>query len=106
MPKMTQDDLVVELWESLHNPTYEEGKNFLEILEKLLTNKNNNSIINTDKKERRLKKMSLEKAIKSGKEHRKDYRYDYAKSVDKQCRNHGSCSWCRENRLHKFKKVY
>lgn len=48
--------------------------------------------------------MSLEKAIKSGKEHRKDYRYNYAKSVDKQCRNHGECSWCRENRLHKFKK--
>lgn len=28
MPRMTQDDLVVELWESLHNPTYEEGKIF------------------------------------------------------------------------------
>ena len=39
MPKMTQDDLVVELWESLHNPTYEEGKIFLEILKKVLTNK-------------------------------------------------------------------
>lgn len=38
MPRMTQDDLVVELWESLHNPTYEEGKNFLEVLEKVLTN--------------------------------------------------------------------
>ena len=46
--------------------------------------------------------MSLLKAIKSGKEHRKLYRG--AKAVDKSCRNHGSCPYCRDNRLHKFNK--
>lgn len=51
--------------------------------------------------------MSLDKAIKSGKEHRKEfgkYKKNYAKSVDYSCRNHGDCIWCKENRLHKFKK--
>lgn len=46
--------------------------------------------------------MSLDKAITSGKEHRKQYRG--AKAVNNQCRNHGSCPFCRENRLHKFKE--
>ena len=46
--------------------------------------------------------MSLEKAIKYKKEHRKEY-YG-AKKVDKSCRNHGSCLWCEENRLYKVKK--
>lgn len=46
--------------------------------------------------------MGLEKAIKSGKEHRKEYRK--SKAFDKSCRNHGDCIYCRENRLHKFKK--
>ena len=46
--------------------------------------------------------MSLDKAIKSRKEHRK--RYYGTKSIDPSCRNHGSCPVCRENRLHKFKK--
>ena len=44
--------------------------------------------------------MSLDKAIKHGKEKRKPYRK--AKAVDATCRNHGSCPWCKENRLHKF----
>ena len=43
--------------------------------------------------------MSLDKAIKSGKEHRKEFRG--AKAVDCSCRNHGDCSWCKENRLYK-----
>ena len=43
--------------------------------------------------------MSLDKAIKHGKEHRKEY--TGAKSVDKTCRNHGSCAWCEENRMKK-----
>lgn len=43
--------------------------------------------------------MSLNKAIASGKEHRKQYRG--AKAVDCTCRNHGSCDWCKENRLYK-----
>lgn len=46
--------------------------------------------------------MSLDKAIKSGKEHRK--KYYGAKAIDKTCRNHGSCPVCRENRLHKYEK--
>lgn len=47
--------------------------------------------------------MSLDKAIAHGKEKRKPYRG--AKAVDPTCRNHGSCVWCRENRLHKFRAV-
>ena len=41
----------------------------------------------------------LDKAIKSGKEHRKPY--CGAKAVSKQCRNHGGCEWCLSNRLKK-----
>lgn len=47
--------------------------------------------------------MSLDKSILHHKEHRKAYgksRGTYAKSVDQNCRNHGSCSWCRGNRLY------
>lgn len=46
--------------------------------------------------------MSLDKSIKSGKEHRK--RYSGAKAIDKTCRNHGSCPVCRDDRLYRFKK--
>lgn len=46
--------------------------------------------------------MSLDKAIKSGKEHRKPYKG--AKAVDRTCRNHGSCPYCKGNRLHKSRK--
>lgn len=46
--------------------------------------------------------MSLDKAIIHGKEHRKQY--EGAKSIDKTCRNHGSCSWCRGNRTWKNNK--
>lgn len=46
--------------------------------------------------------MSLDKAIEHGKEKRKQY-YG-AKAVDRTCRNHGSCDWCKGNRLYKFKK--
>lgn len=42
--------------------------------------------------------MSLDKAIKSGKEHRKPYRR--SKSIDRSCRNHGSCDYCLGNRTH------
>ena len=45
--------------------------------------------------------MSLDKAIKHGKEHRKPY--SGSKAIDKTCRNHGGCPWCEENRLHKFR---
>lgn len=40
----------------------------------------------------------LDKAIQSGKEHRKPYRG--FKRIDKSCRNHGSCGWCLGNRMH------
>ena len=43
--------------------------------------------------------MALDKEIKSGKENRKPYRK--SKAIDCTCRNHGSCPWCKENRLHK-----
>lgn len=46
--------------------------------------------------------MSMDKAIASGKEHRKPYKG--AKAIDATCRNHGSCEWCKGNRLHKFLK--
>lgn len=46
--------------------------------------------------------MSLEKAIKYGKEKRKQY-YG-SKRFDHTCRNHGSCKWCEGNRTFKNKK--
>lgn len=45
--------------------------------------------------------MSLDKAIKHGKEHRKPY--TGSKAIDGTCRNHGGCPWCEENRKHKFR---
>lgn len=45
--------------------------------------------------------MSLDKAIKHGKEKRKPYRG--SKQFDPACRNHGSCTYCRENRQHKMR---
>ena len=47
--------------------------------------------------------MSMDKAIKHGKEHRKEYRG--SKAVDAWCRNHGRCVWCKKNRLHKIQKL-
>lgn len=46
--------------------------------------------------------MSLDKAIKHKKEHRKPYRKE--KAVDSHCRNHGECPWCQGNRRYKHKK--
>ena len=43
--------------------------------------------------------MSLDQAIKHGKEHRKPYHG--RKAVDIWCRNHNYCWICRKNRLHK-----
>lgn len=46
--------------------------------------------------------MSLDKAIKFGKEHRRPY---YGSKVFcGSCRNHGGCPWCEENRKYKFLK--
>lgn len=45
--------------------------------------------------------MSLDKAIKHGKEHREPY---YGSKVYfSSCRNHGSCPWCERDRRHKFR---
>ena len=46
--------------------------------------------------------MGLEKAIEHGKEHRRQYgeRGDFCKLVDKSCRNHGDCNYCKGNRLY------
>jgi hypothetical protein len=46
--------------------------------------------------------MSFDKSIESGQEHRKEYRK--SKRFDKTCRNHGSCSWCRSDKLYQFNK--
>lgn len=43
--------------------------------------------------------MALDKAIEHGKEKRKPYRG--AKAFVCSCRNHGTCEWCRENRMYK-----
>ena len=47
--------------------------------------------------------MSLDKAI----EHKKEFRKPYtgAKAVACSCRNHGSCDWCKSNRLYQWLKV-
>lgn len=46
--------------------------------------------------------MSLDKAISSKKEHRKPY-YD-SRRFDTTCRCHGSCGYCRNNRLIRQRK--
>ena len=46
--------------------------------------------------------MSLDKAIKHGKEKRK--KYSGAKAVDCSCCNHGTCSYCEAGRQHFDKK--
>ena len=49
--------------------------------------------------------MSMDKAIEHGKEHRKLWRGSVnSKNFDKTCRNHGSCDYCKFNRLHTFMK--
>lgn len=45
--------------------------------------------------------MSLDKAVQHGKEYRKPY--TGGKAIDRTCKNHGSCDYCRENRLHASK---
>lgn len=46
--------------------------------------------------------MSFDKNYPNRKDWRKPYRK--SKRFDKQCRNHGKCSYCLSNRLHKHKK--
>ena len=47
--------------------------------------------------------MSLNKAIEYGKEHRNEYHG--SKRIDKTCRNHGSCDYCKGNRLYSTLKA-
>ena len=47
--------------------------------------------------------MSLNKAIEHGKEKRKPYKG--IKAIDCTCRNHGSCEWCKSNRLYQQLKM-
>ena len=47
--------------------------------------------------------MSLDKAIEHGKEKRKPYKG--IKAIDCTCRNHGSCEWCKSNRLYQQLKM-
>lgn len=47
--------------------------------------------------------MALDKAIESGKEHRKKFRG--SKRIDKTCRNHGGCDYCKANRLYSTRKA-
>ena len=49
--------------------------------------------------------MGFEKAIESGKEHRRNFKdYNFAKYVDKNCRNHGNCYYCKSGRLYQINK--
>lgn len=47
--------------------------------------------------------MSFDKAIEHNKEHRKPY--TGAKAIDCTCRNHGSCDWCKNNRLYQQNRM-
>lgn len=47
--------------------------------------------------------MTLDKAILHKKEHRKPYKG--SKVFDVTCRNHGACSYCRDNRMYQQNKV-
>jgi len=47
--------------------------------------------------------MTLDKAIKHGKEKRRPYRG--SARFDWHCRNHGSCGYCRDNRLFNSLKI-
>ena len=50
--------------------------------------------------------MALDKAIEHGKEHRKPWSgKDRSKNFDKTCRNHGSCDYCRGNRMYSALKA-
>lgn len=42
--------------------------------------------------------MGFEKSIEHHKEHRKPY--NDSRAIDHSCRNHGSCDYCKQNRLY------
>lgn len=47
--------------------------------------------------------MSLDKAISSGKERRREWRD--SRRFDPACRNHGGCPWCENNRTHQQRRL-
>lgn len=50
--------------------------------------------------------MSFYKSIISGKEHRKPWiGKNRSKNIDCSCRNHGSCEYCKNNRLYQQLKM-
>lgn len=50
--------------------------------------------------------MSFNKSIISGKEHRKPWiGKNKSKNIDHSCRNHGSCIYCKNNRLYQRLKT-
>lgn len=48
--------------------------------------------------------MALYKAIRSGREHRAEYRG--SKGIDSSCRNHKSCPCCFGNRMYQSRKEF
>jgi len=46
--------------------------------------------------------MTMDRAIASGKEHRRPYRG--SRAFDRSCRHGGSCSWCEGNRTVRAKR--
>ena len=49
--------------------------------------------------------MSFNKAITYGKEHRKPWiGKNRSKNIDHTCRNHGTCEYCKHNRLYQYTK--
>lgn len=46
--------------------------------------------------------MSFDKNYPKRKDHRKPYRG--SKSFDRSCRNHGTCPYCLDSRMHKHEK--
>ena len=47
--------------------------------------------------------MALDKAIKSGDEHRQEYRR--SKAFDSTCRNHGGCGYCEDTRTYQDRRA-
>jgi len=49
--------------------------------------------------------FETDKNYPNRKDNRRVYKYNYAKSVDRTCRNHGSCNWCQGNRFYSINKT-
>jgi hypothetical protein len=49
--------------------------------------------------------FETDKEYPNRKDNRRVYKYNYAKSVDRTCRNHGGCNWCMGNRFYSTNKL-